>query len=641
MSVCPIAGIDLGTTNSASGIMKNEKVDMVPDKNGSKTVPSYVAYPPNGNPAYIVGKIARDKMKTNPAGVIFDCKRLIGMAYTDPVVEKMKEYAPFDIIDGGDNKPVVRVVQNGKNIDKRPEEVGASILLHLQKLTSEFAGFDVRKVVITVPAYFDQCQRQATKDAGVIAGLDVVAIIPEPVAAAYAYADQNMQSNDEKTVMIYDLGGGTFDVTVMSVKGLQYKVLGLNGDLFLGGSDFDTLIMNEVYKTYLADGNEELNQRKRSKLRFTCEEAKMALKAVPEYEIFINDWVYVLTQTKLALLLKPMIQKTIDLCKRTLADCGKTIDDISDIILVGGSSRLNIVHEMLENAFHKKLSETVNPDECVAYGATKYGYFLTRNAPVAIDDSVGMKEKQVDPPVSQPNPVKPVEPVIPAEPVKPVNPVDHVNPVDPQPDPGEIKDLDLNLIPIIPTVEITCPSDIGINVGGRLKVVIPRGATLPFEAHTTFSNAEAFALTVSVDIYQGTHRRVSHDRKLKTITVNDFQPKARGRNIFVIFMKMDTMGSLSVRITDFDTGADTVCEAIETNLSSQEIEDMRRKLEEEEHAQEQYLLYIQHFEAFERRLNDLIMEATDPAEKERLSQIEARKQLAKTEEDLQALERQI
>ena len=382
MSVLPIVGIDLGRTKSCAAIIRDSKVEMVSDGWRSRIIPSYVAYPPNGNPVYMVGKFARNKMRINPAGVIFDCKRLIGMAYTDPIVEEMKEYVPFAIIDDGNNKPMVRVVQNGKNIDKRPEEIEAMILRHLQKLTSEHAECDINKVVITVPAYFDQCQRQATKDAGVIAGLDVVDIIPEPVAAAYAYADQNMNSNDEKTVMIYDLGGGAFNVTIVSMNGLQYKVLGLNGDLF-GGSDFDTLIMNEVYKTYLADGNEELNQRKRSKLRFTCEEAKMALKAVPEYEIFINDWVYVLTQTKLALLLKPMIQKTIDLCKRTLADCGKTIDDISDIILVGGSSRLNIVHEMLEKEFPKKMSELVNPDECVAYGAVKYAYFLSQrnNAP--------------------------------------------------------------------------------------------------------------------------------------------------------------------------------------------------------------------------------------------------------------------
>ena len=654
MSVCPVFGVDLGTTNSASGIMRNGKVDMVADKNGSKTVPSYVAYPPNGNPAYIVGKIARDRMRSNPAGVIFDCKRLIGMQYTDPIVEKMKEYVPFEIIDGGDNKPVVRVVQKGENIDKRPEEIGASILSYLQKLTSEFAGFDIRKAVITVPAYFDQCQRQATKDAGVIAGLDVVAIIPEPVAAAYAYADQNMQSNEEKTVMIYDLGGGTFDVTVMSVHGLKYKVLGLNGDLFLGGSDFDTLIMNEVYKAYLADDNEELNQRKRSKLRFQCEEAKMTLKTVPECEIVIDDWTYVLTQTKLAVLLKPMIQKTIDLCKSTLKACGRTIEDISDIILVGGSSRLAIVYEMLQKEFHKKLKETVNPDECVAYGATKYGYFMTQSLDMDIDDSVGMGKKSPKEPVAPSVPVLPPQPPVlpPQPPVLPPQPL-VISPsvVSPSQSLYESKELNMNDIPDItvmpndpiirPVVDITCPSDIGINVNKRLKVIIPQGQLLPFEGYTTFSNAESWAISVSVDIYQGTHKHVSHDRKLKTITVNNIQPRPKGKNIFIIFMKMDKMGSLSVRVADFDTGADTVCEAIETNLSSKDIADMRRKLEDEERAQEQYMRFINHYQAIQKRIAGLIMSTTDPEEKRRLQQIETQMQPIKTEQELQVLESQI
>lgn len=197
-------------------------------------------------------------------------------------------------------------------------------------------------------------------------------------------------------------------------------------------------------------------------------------------------------------------------------------------------------------------------------------------------------------------------------------------------------------VPIMrPVVDITCPSDIGINVNRKLKVIIPRGQVLPFEGFTTFSNAEAFALSVSVEVYQGTHKHVSHDRKLKTITVNNIQPRAKGKNIFIIFMKMDTTGSLSVRVADFDTGLDTVCEAIETNLSSETIADMKKKLEEEERDQERYLRFIDHYQVVEKRLAKLIMETTDPAEKQRLRGMTTKMQRITTEQELQELESQI
>ena len=281
-------GIDLGTTNSAVGIVKNGVIELSTDKTGKKLIPSYVAYPPNAKPPFLVGATARARMATRPDGVIYDCKRLIGMNYNDEVVERMRKYASFDIVDDGNNKPLISVKQNGETTTKTPEEVGAIILRYLKEQIREYAGNpDLNDVVITVPAYFNQKQRQATKDAGTIAGLNVLEIISEPVAAAYAYADQNDIGADEKekTILIYDLGGGTFDVTIMTVKGNNYREIGLDGDLFLGGSDFDVIIMEEVIRAYNEENDEPLTARQKGKLRSKCEDAKVMLKTVYENEI--------------------------------------------------------------------------------------------------------------------------------------------------------------------------------------------------------------------------------------------------------------------------------------------------------------------------------------------------------------------
>ena len=395
MSVATVFGIDLGTTKSVSGIVMNGRVELVPNEHGKHTVPSYVAYPPNGRPVFAVGNIARGRMRFNAAGVIYDCKRLIGMNYDDPIVKKMKKYVAFELLGDGNNKPQICVKQGYKVIKKYPEEIEASILQEMQKMTAEYVGFDIRKVVITVPAYFNQFQRQATKDAGKIAGLDVVGVISEPVAAAYAYADQNNVSvdNKERIVMIYDLGG-TFNVTIMSIMGSKYRELGSDGDPFLGGIDFDTLLMKEVKEAFETETGDELTSIQLSKLRYRCEEAKIALKSLPEADIEINDDIcYTLTRAKMDSLLKPMIQRSIDICDKLLVSCKKTKDDIDDIILVGGSSHLGLVHSMLENHYHKELIESIDPDECVAYGAAKYGYLLSKGGE---NDNQQIEMKSVD-----------------------------------------------------------------------------------------------------------------------------------------------------------------------------------------------------------------------------------------------------
>ena len=608
MSVADIFGVDLGTTNSAAGIVRNGRVELVADGLGKHTIASYVAYPPNGRPVFAVGNLARQRMKSNPVGVIYDCKRLIGMNYNDPIVEKMKKYVPFQILDDGNNKPQVCVKQKDKEIRKYPEEIGASILQELQKLISEFAGFDMRKVVITVPAYFNQYQRQATKDAGKIAGLDVVAVISEPVAAAYAYADQNDISSDnkEKIIMIYDLGGGTFNVAIMTVTGTKYKELGLDGDLFLGGSDFDTLLMD----TMIIDFEEQLGSRltanQRSKLRFKCEEAKISLKVLPETEIDFGEADCMLSRSRMDYLLRPMIQRSIAICDRLIQSLFMTAEDIDDIILVGGSSRLNLVHSMLEEHYHKGLVESINPGECVAYGATKYGYFLSRGGVIEFDVSVPS-------PVSQPSSPTP-PPSSPSTPKK-------MRPID---------------------VSVTCPSDIGIGVGkGILKVVIPRRTILPYSAQFDLTNYRDNVTEVSISIFQGNHRHVRNCRRLQTLTVTGVTPKPAGQNRFRVIFTMNKDGNLSLQVVDKDGGRLVQWNSIQAAFSEADVTRFTQDLADITSRQEEYNKMSKTISALQDKGYAICSTMTDPNKRMELRAYVTRlgERNTMTEEDIAEIER--
>ena len=607
MSVADIFGVDLGTTNSAAGIVRNGRVVLVADRQGKHTIASYVAYPRNGRPAFSVGNLARQRLRTNPVGVIYDCKRLIGMNYNDPIVEKMKKYVPFQILDDGNNKPQICVKQKDKEIRKYPEEIGALILQELHKMTSDYVGADVRKVVITVPPYYNQPQIQATIDAGKIADLDVVAVISEPVAAVYAYDDQFDTSADckEKILMIYDLGESTFNVTIISATRTEYKELGFDGDLLFGGG-FDTLLMD----TMIIDFEEQLGSRltanQRSKLRFKCEEAKISLKVLLETEIEFGDVDYVLSRSKMDKLLKPMIQRSIEICDGLLKSCNKTAEDIDDIILVGGSSRLNLVHSMLEEHYHKELRESINPDECVAYGATKYGYFLSRGGVIEFDVSVPS-------PVSQPSSPTP-PPSSPSTPKK-------MRPID---------------------VSVTCPSDIGIGVGkGILKVVIPRRTILPYSAQFDLTNYRDNVTEVSISIFQGNHRHVRNCRRLQTLTVTGVTPKPAGQNRFRVIFTMNKDGDLSLQMVDKDGGRLVQWNSSQAVFSEVDVTRFTQDLADITSRQEEYNKMSKTISALQDKGYAICSTMTDPNKRMELRAYVTRlgERNTMTEEDIAEIER--
>ena len=566
-------GIDLGTTNSVAAIFKNGKVEMVVDKNGSCITPSYVHFPKNGNPPYVCGFIAKEKMKTWPKEVVHNCKRLIGAKYDDPIVKVMQKSVAFSIVDDGNNKPMVAFQQNGEEKRRYPEQVSSYILEHLKKLTQTFAGFDIKDVVITVPARYTQIQRQIVRDAASIAGLNALNIIPEPVAAAYAYADVmnigNAIVKDEKNVLIYDLGGGTFDVTIMKINGMEFTELALGGDPLLGGSDFDRLIRDDLIMTYEEEAEEEygkLSRRNIDRLLKKCEDAKIDLRVLMETEITVNDgidWVYNLSRSHMNDLIGGKIDESIRLCDEAIARAGLTVEDIDAIVLVGGSTRLCIVEEKLRNHFPQlEIKQTVNPDECVAVGAAKYAYALSYGLGVPVVHDV-------------PNPAPEV----------------------PNPPPHEVV-----------MVKSICPSNIGIQGSeGEMIVLINAGDELPCRKTQTVSNTLDYVKKIPIRVYQGNDPMCVNNTKLKQVTLTINHPGRKGENAFEISCSLDQMGNLTLGVKEANkNGPEKKIRNFQATWTAEEIQGLRQQQEKETAELKAYEAMTEEHNRLEREGNEIL-----------------------------------
>ena len=381
-------GVKLGIINSVAAIFKNGKVEMTVDKNGSCITPSYVYFPRSGNPPYICGFIAKVRIESWPKNVIHDFLPLVGVKYSDPVVKRVQESVGFTIVDDGDNNPVISVLTHGEEKRLYPEQVSSCILEHLKELTQRYCDFDIADVVISVPVWFSSLQRQLIRDAAVAVGLKPIRVIPEPVAAAYAYCEvldlDKRDSPKGKVVLVYDLRSTSFSVTIQRMKGVVYSVLAYECDLQLGGNDFDRLIRDDVIKEYKEEAEDkygELSKRDFNELLKKCEEAKIALAGIMESDIEINDdtdWLYTLTRSRMNSLISGKIDESIRLCDEAITKAGLTVNDIYEIVLVGGSTRLCIVEEKLKEHFpHLEIKHSVNPEDCVAVGAAKYAHALS------------------------------------------------------------------------------------------------------------------------------------------------------------------------------------------------------------------------------------------------------------------------
>lgn len=380
--VAPAIGIDLGTTYSCVAVWQNDRVEVIANDQGNRTTPSYVSFTEEER---LIGDAAKALASTNPTNTVFDAKRLIGRRYDDPVIAADRKHWPFQVRDNGSGKPLIAVQHKGEEKTYLPEEISAMVLTKMKQTAEAYLGASVRDAVITVPAYFNDAQRQATKDAGVIAGLNVLRIINEPTAAAVAYGLDN-SSKKEKNIVVFDCGGGTHDVSVLSLDDGVFEVKATGGDTHLGGSDFDQAIVEWASQEFKKKTRLDVTGNKRAiqRLRAAAERAKRTLSAAATAQIEIDslmegqDLALALTRAKFEALCDEYFRRCLKPLDQVLRDAKLAKDQIHEVIMVGGSTRIPKIRQLVSDYFGgKKLNDSVHPDEAVAYGAAVQAHILT------------------------------------------------------------------------------------------------------------------------------------------------------------------------------------------------------------------------------------------------------------------------
>ena len=514
----PIIGIDLGTTFSCVAVYDNEtqSVKVLPNSVGEKTTPSWVAFTQSGR---VVGQPAKQQASMNAANTIYDVKRFIGRSLEDPVTREESRRFPYLILDGGDGRPVIEVEWRGIKQRLSPEEISSMVLLEMKRAAEGALNKTIKKAVITVPAHFNDQQRQATKDAGRIAGLDVVRIINEPTAAALAYGlhtsgVDGAAKQDRSNVVIFDLGGGTFDVSVLSMEGGVFAVKATGGDTHLGGEDFDNCLVDWCLKQIEEKHGKNAakavkgSQRAQQRLRRAVEAAKRNLSTVNETEIELDalidgeTFTATLTRPVFEKMCNALFTKCIDTVKAVLRDAGTTAENVSDCVLVGGSTRIPCLQEMLSAMFNGKveLCKSINPDEAVAYGAAVQGAILKAGG------SGGGAALE-----------------------------------------GISSDLVL--------LDVT-PLSLGIELEGKvMSVLIPRNTAIPCVKSREYTTCEDWQTEIDVVVYEGERPQTSANNKLGEFKISGVQRAKRGEPKVEVTFSLDANGILSVTAMDKVTGA--------------------------------------------------------------------------------------